>query len=244
MYRFFIDGHNENNEATLSKSDSAHAFLVLRLRVGDEIVAVERGVELTAIITAASKSEVKISITGEKLVDTEPKTAITLFQCIPKFDKFELIIQKSIELGVFSIIPVRAARCVKRLEDDDVKNKLERFNKIAYEASKQSRRGIVPNIAAPVDLKNINFSEMNFDSVLLAYEGERDRSLKDALKALKDPKSLAIFIGPEGGMNRDEVSFLTDQFCIPVSLGKRILRTETAGIAMLASCLYELEGEL
>ena len=151
----------------------------------------------------------------------------------------ETIVQKCTELGVFAVVPVVSARCVV-LPNKDFEKKRERYNRVALEAAKQSRRAMVPEVLPLVELKKIDPGA--FDLFLIAYEDESGRTLKQALRAADAPKSIALVIGPEGGLEEGEVSRLTNAGAVSVSLGKRILRTETAGMAMLAQTLYEVES--
>ena len=150
----------------------------------------------------------------------------------------ELIVQKCTELGVFSVVPVVSARCVV-VPNKDYDKKRERYNRVALEAAKQSRRGMIPQVLPLIELKKIDVK--SFDLFLVAYEDENTVSLKQALRAAKEPATIALLIGPEGGLEESEVEQLVKAGAKSVSLGKRILRTETAGMAMLAQTLYEGE---
>ena len=168
----------------------------------------------------------------------ESPVNITLFQCLPKTGKMETIVQKCTELGVFAVVPVVSARCVV-IPNKDFEKKRERYNRVALEAAKQSRRAVVPQVQPLVELKKVDPKQ--FGLFLVAYEEEETRTLKAALRAAGSLASIAILIGPEGGLEPDEVNRLTASDAVCVSLGKRILRTETAGMAMLAQILYEVE---
>ena len=168
---------------------------------------------------------------------SEPDVSVTLFQCLPKAGKMETIIQKCVELGACGFVPVQSERCVVVLKPP-YEGRIERWQRVSEEAAKQSRRGIVPVVALPEPLKSLDFSA--FDTVLVAYENERTVSLKQALRSGAH-KTIAIVIGPEGGFSEEEIAILTTRGATSVSLGTRILRTETAGMAMLAQIMYEVE---
>ena len=150
----------------------------------------------------------------------------------------ETIVQKCTELGVYSIVPVVSARCVV-VPNKDFEKKRKRYNRVALEAAKQSRRAMVPEVQPLTELKKID--PATFDLFLVAYEDENGRTLKQALRKETTPRTIALLIGPEGGLEEGEVARLTEAGAVSVSLGKRILRTETAGMAMLAQTLYEVE---
>ena len=168
---------------------------------------------------------------------------ITLFQGIPKFDKMELIIQKNTEVGVKKIVPVLMERTVVKLDEKTINKKIERWQKISEVAAKQSMRDIIPEVENVIKLKDIE--KQNYDIVLVAYENEDKNMLKSELIKLKNEKmnkyNIAIVIGPEGGIAEKEIEILKNMGAVFVSLGKRILRTETAGIVMSGNIIYELE---
>ena len=189
---------------------------------------------------------------------TESNVHITLFQGLPKFEKMELIIQKNTEVGVSKIVPVIMERTVVKIDEKVAGKKLERWQKIAEIASKQSMRDIIPKIDNIIKLKDTDIT--NFDAVLVAYENEEHNKLKDELQKLKQKLksnssnnsskdntedtlkyNIAIVIGPEGGIAEKEIEMLAEKNARFVSLGKRILRTETAGLVMAGNVLYELE---
>jgi 16S rRNA (uracil1498-N3)-methyltransferase len=172
---------------------------------------------------------------------TEPAHRVTLYQSLPKTGKMETIIQKCTELGVAAIAPVVSERCVVRPEKD-WENKRQRYQRVAYEAAKQSKRGVIPEVLPLKPLAACDFSQ--YDLVLFAYEEEREYMLKQALRTeqARTAKNIAVIIGPEGGFEESESAQLCENGAVRVSLGTRILRTETAGMAMLAMVLYELEG--
>ena len=180
-----------------------------------------------------------LRITDKQSFAREPVTRVTLFQGIPKAGKMDLIVQKCVELGIDSIVPVFMERTVVN-DNGKIGKKTERWQKISDEACKQCRRGIVPHIADAVSHSEMMDMLDDFDLVLFPYENETGNTIKDSLRNLSTkPKTVAIVIGPEGGFSDSEAKNLKKYEC--VSLGKTILRTETAGIAALAMTMYELE---
>ena len=190
-----------------------------------------------------SKNEIECKIEEKIGKSTESNVHITLFQGIPKFEKMELIIQKNTEVGVNNIVPVIMERTVVKLDEKVASKKLDRWQKIAEIAAKQSMRDIIPNVKSIIKTKEIDVDM--YDVVLVAYENEEHNMLKAELKKLesqnKQEYNIAIVIGPEGGISEKEIELLDEKNVKFVSLGKRILRTETAGLVMAGNILYELE---
>ena len=241
MNRFFTPAELIGEEtAKIVGNDVAHISKVLRLSIGDTIELCDGQCnDYIAEISKINKDCVSLKLLQHFPSPTESKYQVTLFQCLPKAAKLETIIQKSVELGVFAICPVESERCVIKLDKRDSESKRIRMSRVAYEAAKQSKRGILPEILPVTRLNKLDLS--NYDIVILAYESESGKTLKDVLKAVTHPKNIAIIVGPEGGFAPDGVSWLTANGSYSVSLGTRILRTETAGMAMLAMINYELE---
>ena len=239
MRRFFCDNITAS-AATITGEDAHHISRVLRMKAGDALSLCDgAGNEYDAVITAISQDTVVCELGTLHASEAESLVHVTLFQCLPKAGKMELIVQKCTELGVFSIVPVQSARCVV-VPGKDYDKKRERYNRVALEAAKQSRRAMVPQVLPLVELKKIDVKA--FDLFLVAYEDENTVSLKQALRAANTPRSIALLIGPEGGLEEGEIAQLVKAGAKSVSLGKRILRTETAGMAMLAQTLYEVEA--
>ena len=201
------------------------------------------GENYKARIMQYSKNEIECKIEEKIGKSTESNVHITLFQGIPKFEKMELIIQKNTEVGVNNIVPVIMERTVVKLDEKVASKKLDRWQKIAEIAAKQSMRDIIPNIKSIIKTKEIDVD--GYDVVLVAYENEEHNMLKAELKKLesqnKQEYNIAIAIGPEGGISEKEIELLDEKNVKFVSLGKRILRTETAGLVMAGNILYELE---
>jgi 16S rRNA (uracil1498-N3)-methyltransferase len=238
MRRFFCESITTDT-ATIAGDDAHHISRVLRMKAGDALSLCDgAGNEYDAVIKSVSPEAVVCALGERHVSEAESPVEVTLFQCLPKTGKMELIVQKCTELGVFAVVPVVSARCVV-VPNKDYDKKRERYNRVALEAAKQSRRGMIPQVLPLIELKKIDVK--SFDLFLVAYEDENTVSLKQALRAAKEPATIALLIGPEGGLEEGEVAQLVKEGAKSVSLGKRILRTETAGMAMLAQTLYEVE---
>lgn len=239
MRRFFCDSITTDS-AAITGDDAHHISRVLRMKAGDALSLCDgAGNEYDALIVSVSPEAVVCTVSNPHASEAESPVQVTLFQCLPKTGKMELIVQKCTELGVFSVVPVQSARCVV-VPGKDYDKKRERYSRVALEAAKQSRRAMVPQVLPLTELKKIDVK--SFDLFLVAYEDENTVSLKQALRAAGVLQSIALLIGPEGGLEEGEVRQLVQAGAKSVSLGKRILRTETAGMAMLAQTLYEVES--
>ena len=237
MHRFFTS-EIQNGTATVRGEDVKHIAKVLRLRAGDSVQLCDgAGNECGAVIASVSPDAVTFDTQPWQRAKTESETRITLFQCLPKAGKMETIIQKCVELGASAFVPVQSERCVVVLKPPYA-GRIERWQRVSEEAAKQSRRGVIPTVFEPVALDRLSFAE--FDTVFAAYENERTVSLKTALRT-HPGKRIAIVVGPEGGFSEAEIGTLVRKGAVSVSLGPRILRTETAGMAMTAQILYEVE---
>ncbi len=238
MRRFFCESITTDT-AAITGDDAHHISRVLRMKTGDALSLCDgAGNEYDAVITSVSPEAVFCTLGERRASEAESPVKVTLFQCLPKTGKMELIVQKCTELGVFAVVPVTSARCVV-VPNKDYDKKRERYNRVALEAAKQSRRGMIPSVLPLIELKKIDVKA--FDLFLIAYEDETTVSLKQALRSAKQPATIALLVGPEGGLEESEVALLTKAGAVSVSLGRRILRTETAGMAMLAQTLYEVE---
>lgn len=238
MRRFFTD-EIENGLAVISGDDAKHICRVLRLGADDALSICDgNGMEYEAKIVSADAERVVCSLGAMRISGAECQCHTTLFQCLPKGDKFETVVQKCTELGVSRIVPVLSRRCVVA-PDERFTRRLERYRRVALEAAKQSRRALVPEVLPLCRVEEIDPAQ--FDLFLIAYEEESELTLKHALRASKTPQRAALFIGPEGGIDQTEAAGLLSRGALSVSLGARILRTETAGPAMLAQLLYEVE---
>lgn len=241
MPRFFVPpGQIRNDIIHITGNDVNHIARVLRMAPGDEITVLDgRGNSYEARIEAIAKSEVVCSVVRQTQATGAPPVRITLAQGIPKGDKMDLIIQKSVELGVHRVIPLICKRSIVKMEQDRTLRKQERWQRIALEAAKQCRRPDVPQITGPQQLDQV-LSSMSFeDLALLPWEEESGRSLKEVLMAGMSPGEVYVFIGPEGGFTPDEAEQARARGALTVTLGPRILRTETAGLAVLTMILYQ-----
>ena len=239
MHRFFTD-QISGDAALITGDDVRHIVRVLRLKKFDEITLCDgKGQDYTAVITALGDDAVRCNVSAPVPSKTEPVTRVTLYQCLPKTGKMESIVQKCTELGVDAIVPVMSKRCVAP-PTSNYEIKRIRYQRVAEEAAKQSRRGRIPLFQPIAPIAAIDPAE--FDLFLLAYEEEDTLSLKAALKKAKKPVHIGLLIGPEGGFEPAEAQALIQKGAVSVSLGTRILRTETAGMAALAQILYELEA--
>ncbi len=238
MHRFFIK-EPIADMVTLRGEDVKHISRVLRLREGDAVTLCDGcGLECDAQIESITKDAVRCLCNAPVPCVSEPKTKVTLYQGLPKTGKMETIVQKCVELGVDTIVPMLTDRCVVQPKES-FQGRIERWQRVSEEAAKQSRRGIIPKIEPLIALKHIDLSQ--YDLALVAYENERTVSLKAVLKTFSGTK-IALLIGPEGGFEEAEIKRLVEVGAQSVSLGTRILRTETAGMAMLAQVLYEVEA--
>ncbi len=244
MSKFFVDCHDvkESTIRITDADDRKHMIKVLRLGVGDTVYVSDTvQFEYTAEITAIEKDYIETRILDKQKFAREPELKITLFQGVPKQGKMETIIQKTIELGVYSIVPVFTDRSVV-IDHGNFHKKIERWQKIADEAVKQCKRGIIPQIQREMTFQDMINNIVKYELILFPYENEEKYSIKDCLRSLEEkPQKAAVIIGPEGGFSDKEAEALTKIGARSVSLGKTILRTETAGMAAVAMAMYELE---
>ena len=244
MSRFFVNPKNVGDTyiSITEKEDIHHITKVLRLKTGEKIDisdCVEW--EYRTVITSMENEYIEAKILDKQKFSREPKVKITLFQGLPKQGKMELIIQKAVELGTFQIVPVFTDRSVVT-DNGKMGKKIERWQKIVDEAVKQCKRGIIPRISEELKFKGMLDKLEDFDLVLFPYENEENRSIKDSLRSLNEkPRNAAIVIGPEGGFSNQEATALKAAGADCVTLGKTVLRTETAGLAAIAMTMYELE---
>ncbi len=241
MPRFFAyKGQIENGGFIIDGGDAAHIASVLRCKTGDELIICDgEGTDYYCTIAEADKKRVVAKINESCPNSTEPRVSITLYQGLPKSDKMELIIQKCVEIGLTRIVPVKTEFAVAKLDGKEEK-KRERWQKIAESAAKQCGRGKIPLVD-----KAMTFAEALEDSRgcqgrIIPYENETERGIKQFATAFKGD-SVAVFIGPEGGFSPKEIELAVKDGLTSVTLGKRILRTETAGLVTGAILLYELE---
>ncbi len=243
MHRFFTDAGNiYDDKITITGDDVNHITKVLRLKQGDTVCVCDKaGTDYTCLIDAIEKDEVATRIISAEPSKTESNINITLYQGVAKGDKMDYIIQKCVELGVKRFVPVITKRTVVKIADGA--KKTLRWQKISYEASKQSMRGIIPEICMPINLSDaIDAISAEKNSLsIIAYENEKERTLKSVLKN-NNFLDINIIIGPEGGFDETEVVKAERAGILPVTLGARILRTETAPVAVSSAIMYELGG--
>ena len=241
MYNFFVDENQFlDNKVLIKGNDFNHIKNVLRMKNSEKFYVSnkESGESFLVDLESYSQNEVVCNII-EKIDSKESNVKVTLFQGLPKADNMEYIIQKSVELGVYNIVPVDMKFCVAKLNNEE--KKLLRWQTISEAAAKQSKRNIVPKIENKISFKNMLNNLNDFDLVIIAYENENKTNLKEILKDNKNAQKIAIIIGPEGGLAQDEVDQLIENGAKSASIGKRILRTETASLAMLSMIMYEFE---
>lgn len=246
MPKFFVKSNQiEYNRINLIGEDVKHISNVLRKQVDDEIniCNIDTSENFLCKIVKISKENILLEIVKQIKSEAEPDIEITIFQGLPKAEKMEFIIQKCTELGAKYFVPVEMERCIVKLDSKTKKKKLERWQKISETAAKQSRRDIVPKVENPINLKNLLNLIEKYDIVLLAYENEQSNTLKNELRNIKNKDNLkvGVIIGPEGGIDVQEVEAMVKAGAKTITLGKRILRTETAGMAITSIILYELE---
>ena len=226
----------------LTGDNAAHGA-VLRLRLGEEIVACcPNGIDHYSRVLSVSKGEICAEVTRSMPNAAEPPVLITLYQALPKGDKMSEIVEKCVELGVSAIVPVITARCVARPPDSS--NKVARWRRIAESAAKQSGRGLIPHVSNHIALSDAVAPAKTHDAALVCLETEVKLGIKDFMQSLPPIKSIGLFVGPEGGFDGNEAAMFAEQAIRAVTLGRRILRTETAAAAAIANILYELESVL
>ncbi len=247
MNRFFVDdpGAFSDRSVVITGEDVNHVKNVLRLKENDELIVSDgRGRDYHCRISGITNEEVVADICDICDNFSELSTEITLFQGFPKGDKMELIIQKTVELGVTRIVPVMTKRTVVKLDDKKAKKKTERYNMIAESAAKQSGRGMIPEVTMPVSFAEAVSMAEKLDMNIIPYEeAEGVEYSRNIIKSIKGKKSLGIFIGPEGGFAREEVEKALDAGASAITLGHRILRTETAGMAVISIIMFGLEED-
>lgn len=242
MPKFFVPKENINKDKIIINSDDvSHITRVLRMNVGDTLLLCDgKGFDYDAEISEISQKEIVCHITAARKSDTEPNIEVILFQGLPKGSKMEYIIQKTTELGISKIVPCTLSRCVMKLENAKAEaKKIERWQKIAESAAKQSGRGIIPEITSAASLDGAIKQLSECDIAFAPYECEDMQNLKSVLTTVDTPKKIGFIIGPEGGFDMKEIEKLRNAGIKTVTLGKRILRTETAGEAVLAMTMYE-----
>jgi len=238
---FFVSPEQiKAGRVSLSGPDAVHIAKVLRLGAGKSIIVLDgRGKSYLAVIEQACKDKVDCTIQKELPVAAGPSLKVTLVQGIPKGDKMDLVIQKGTELGLSRVIPLISERVVVKLAGDKLLHRRERWQRIALEAAKQCRRPDVPEVSEPQSWEQVLALLPPEAAALIPWEEEFVETLKNFCRCSQAPEEIYIFIGPEGGFTREEVELARSHGVRPVTLGPRILRTETAGLAVLAVVLYQ-----
>lgn len=243
MHRFYADPDRSfSGGSYLTAEDAHHALNVLRLHPGSPVELIDNGSRFFATVISADHGDVILE-KGEILPSTETSVDFTLFQGLPKGDKMELIVQKAVELGVSRIVPVMMSRCITRIGEKDASRKQERWQKIAREAGKQSGRCRIPEVALPLPLSEISAFRNHIQEIVVPWEMNRQYGPMSFVRDHPGISSLGIVIGPEGGIDRSEIEFLSALPACTITLGPRILRTETAGLAAV-SAFSALYGEM
>ncbi len=246
MNQFFVEPTQiQDKKIFITGKDFNHIKNVLRMKIGEEL-SVSNGMdgkEYRGIIEEFTEDSVVCSLAFIKEDGVELPSKVYLYQGLPKADKMELIIQKAVELGVYEIIPVATKRAVVKLDEKKSKSKLTRWQAISEAAAKQSKRAIIPNVAEVLSFKEALKDCQKAEIKVIPYElAEGMDKTKEIIGNLKPGQDVAIFIGPEGGFDESEISMAIGAGVTPVTLGKRILRTETAGFTILSWIMYQLEN--
>lgn len=236
MPRFFIDYIPNGNNIIIKGEDASHIKRSLRMKTGDELsISDQQNTVYETVILSMAESEITLEVTSKREIDTELDFELVLYQAMPKGDKFEFIVQKATELGATKIVPVLTERCISRPKAGAMERKLERYRKIAEEAAKQSGRGRIPTIAPMMAFEDAVRDCATYKTAVIFYEGDASR-LSETLPTEKG--DIAIIIGSEGGLTQGEVDTAVSGGVTPVSLGRRILRCETAPITAISAILF------
>ena len=244
MHHFFVTPQQiSGDKIRIEGGDVNHMKNVLRMKLHEK-AEISDGESRTYLceVEAYEEDVAVLHILEEMEADTEPASKLYLFQGLPKSDKMELIVQKAVELGVYQVIPVAMKRSVVRLDDKKAAKKVERWGEIARSAAKQSGRGIVPKVGGLLKYDEALMLSKELDVVMIPYElAEGMERTKQIMESVKPGQSVGIFIGPEGGFEKEEVEQAKEAGASEITLGKRILRTETAGLTALSILMYHLE---
>ena len=234
MAWFFADGIIENDVYLITGEDARHIEKSLRMRKGEELTLVSEGTQYLCTVKDFLQGSVEVEVKASKPCDREASVQVTLYQSLTKGDKMDFIVQKSVELGVHRIVPVITGRCVSRPDEKSLRKKIDRWQKIALGAAQQSCRGIVPEVCDALSFEQALESSQALDCSVIFYEGggEKLRNFTD-----KGYRSFGMFIGCEGGFDLSEVESARSQGVTPATMGKRILRAETAPLAALSALM-------
>lgn len=244
MQHFFVIPEQVGEtEIYVTGQDVNHMKNVLRMKIGEQVeISDGNNKKYLCEVSAYEEEQAVLRILEIREADTELKSRLYLFQGLPKNDKMELIVQKAVELGAYEVIPVSMKRCVVKLDAKKAAKKMERWNSISESAAKQAGRSIIPKVSDIVSYREALERAEQLDVVLVPYELEEGMAeTKKLLHQIQPGQSVGIFIGPEGGFEREEVEQAIEAGAHPVTLGRRILRTETSGFTMLSILMFELE---
>ena len=244
MHRFFAEpGQIGEKEIVITGADVNHIRNVLRMRTGEEVLIADgRGAEYRCKLTDLSENEVRAQILWKLDGNAELASAVTLFQGLPKSDKMDLIVQKCVELGVDRIVPVSTKRAVVKLDAKKEETRLKRWNTISESAAKQSGRGVIPAVSGVMSFEKALEEAKKLEVLLIPYErAEHMAETRRVMGEIRPGQSVGVFIGPEGGFEESEVEEAVAAGARAITLGRRILRTETAGLAVMAMLGYLLE---
>ena len=247
MRKFFVENKNINgNVIIIDGQDVNHIKNVLRLNVGERIKICDKDnvKNYVSEIVKIENEIIECKVLEEVLGEAEGNVILHIYQGLPKADKMELIIQKGTELGISKYIPVKLSRCIVKLDGKDEIKKIDRWKKISEMAAKQSGRDLVPDVEHLNSLKEVTEKINSYDLFLVAFEEEKENTLKNELlklKEIKDEYKIAVLVGPEGGLAKEEVEILQKNGAKVITLGNRILRTETVAMYIASTIMYELE---
>ena len=244
MYHFFVNPEQiQESGIVILGTDVNHIRNVLRMRTGEEVLIADgQGAEYRCKLTELGENEVRAQILWKLDGNAELASAVTLFQGLPKSDKMDLIVQKCVELGVDRIVPVSTKRAVVKLDAKKEQTRLKRWNTISESAAKQSGRGVIPEVSGVMSFGKALEEAKKLDVLLIPYErAEHMAETRRVMGEIRPGQSVGIFIGPEGGFEESEVEEAVAAGAKAITLGKRILRTETAGLAVMAMLGYLLE---
>lgn len=245
MHRFFVEQSQIGQDSiVITGQDAHHIKNVLRMRQGEEILISDgEKMEYNCTVAELNEEEVVVNILSSGESGIELPSRIYLFQCLPKSDKMELIIQKAVELGVHEIVPVASSRCVVKLDAKKEAGKIKRWQGIAESAAKQSKRMLIPQVHSVMRFADALKYAEEMDVKLIPYELATGMAgTRELIQSIQPGQSVAVFIGPEGGFDESEVLQAKEAGVLPITLGKRILRTETAGFTVLSILMYHLEA--
>ena len=242
MPRFFVN-EPVGDFFEILGNDAAHIVKSLRMQRGEMLTLCHNELDYVCEITDFGEGSVKLRLLRIEKCDSEPSVEVTLFQALPKGDKMDFIMQKAVEIGVGEIVPMLTSRCVSRPDEKSLQKKVSRWQKIAEEAAKQSGRGRIPRVLEAVSFENAVEIAKRSEKTLLFYENGGS-PLRGAINNTENPRSIAVFIGPEGGFERAEVDLASNAAGATIcTLGRRILRNETAAMVATALVIYEIEAK-